>query len=230
MKKNLFSILLAADSAAGNGPASAPGKTEDRALKAGHVKVRATGQPVNLDGTHIPNGKGESAVIHEKHLPRLGGLVTKVATIAAILFLGFAAQAQVYSAAPSVSITNGSTVKFDGSSTTNQTVAALTTNTCNSVITLTKYDQVAIQPVFKLMGSGTTAVAFNFDWSGDSSNWVSYYTASVTPAGTASVTGIWSTNVGPVGYLRLSTIGNPNANAITNLNIKVITKPSRFGS
>ena len=81
------------------------------------------------------------------------------------------------------------------------------------------------------MGAGTTAVTFDVDWSGDATNWVTGYgRISVTPAGTATVTGIWSTNVGPVGYIRIANVGNPNASAITNLNLKVIVKPSRFGS
>jgi hypothetical protein len=54
-------------------------------------------------------------------------------------------------------------------------VAAATTNTTiassNLVISVTRGANVAIMPIVKLQGAGTTAVVFLFDESVDGSNW-----------------------------------------------------------
>jgi len=111
-------------------------------------------------------------------------------------------------------------------------VAAASTNTAvNADITVTKYDAVALQVVFALQGAGTTACTFAVHESIDGTTYddTAVQTLSVTPAGTDTVCGVLPISPGAVGYLRLKTIGNPNANAITNLVIKRVFKPRSNG-
>jgi hypothetical protein len=104
-------------------------------------------------------------------------------------------------------------------------VAAATTNTVSYTIATTRNQFVAVQPVFKLTGSGTSAVVFKFEESLDRTNWVtSSLSVSVTAAGTSTVSGIGTLTVNGVGWLKLVTIENPNANAVTNLTLIAATK------
>jgi hypothetical protein len=240
MKNNSYRILRVADADQAGGPpktpapaapppsATNPPGAANRAVKTEMVTVRAGARHVHVDGFTI-EPKTE-AKIQAARVASLGNLVTKVAAIAVLLLCGFAARAQQYSAA-AVAITNGATIKFDGSSTTNQTVAASTLQPVNDTITLTKYDQVGFQVSFKLMAAGTAPVPLVFAWSGDGTTWVpNYFTMSITPNGTTMVQGINWTNVGPVGYMQFTSISNNNNSPITNLMIKPLLKPSRNGS
>lgn len=151
----------------------------------------------------------------------------KTIIAAALLALGtFAASAQQYTGT-TIAVTNGSSAGFDG--TTNLcVVAATTTNTCNSVLTLTKTGDVGIQLTTKLSGSGTSAVTASFDTSFDGTNWTTgNYTIIATAAGATTVTVTTNLTIGTVGYLRLASLGNANANGSTNT-VRYWTKPSRF--
>ena len=101
-------------------------------------------------------------------------------------------------------------------------VAAATTNAVTTpVLTVVKSSDVAIQASFKLTGAGTSAVVFNFDESIDNSSWKSNSrTLSVTPAGTTTVVNMGNYTLGGAGFLRLSSVQNPNSAAITNLVLK----------
>lgn len=106
-------------------------------------------------------------------------------------------------------------------------VAASTTNsyTTHAVFTAAYSSDIALQPIFKLTGSGTSAVVFVFDISLDGSNWYSSaFTISVTAAGTSTVTKTASQSLGSQPYVRLSSIQNPNASAITNLSLVATMK------
>jgi hypothetical protein len=125
--------------------------------------------------------------------------------------------------------TNTATAILNG--TTNHVVNA-TTNALGYPITCTKFGDVGIQVVFKLTASGTTAVIFKFSESLDGVNYVANTarTLSVTPAGTAVVTGLTNQVLNGIGYLRLDTIENANSTDVTNLSVMLVTKPSRFGN
>lgn len=113
---------------------------------------------------------------------------------------------------------------------TNNLAAATTNSTAAKVIGLAKYDQVAIDVKFKLIGSGTSAVVLKLDEGLDGSNWVANTrTISITAAGTSTVYFCTNYTVDSVGYLRLNVIENPNASAITNLQIRAYVKPRRSG-
>lgn len=122
--------------------------------------------------------------------------------------------------APSV---NGQSVTYDTPTTSltggTNNVSATTTNTSFSVIIdAPRSTYVGLQPVFSLTGAGTSAVVFKFDKSLDRVHWESGgATVSVTANGTNVVTAASSVTLGAIGYLKLTTVENPNASAITNL-------------
>ncbi len=108
-------------------------------------------------------------------------------------------------------------------------VAAATTNTTiassNVIAAVTRSRYVTLQPIFKLTGSGTTAVVLVFDESTDGSTWESAaHTVSVTAAGTTEVTAVQNVQLEGIGFLRLGAIRNPNAEAVTNLSVKISYK------
>jgi len=113
---------------------------------------------------------------------------------------------------------------------TNNLAAATTNSTAAKVIGLAKYDQVAIDIKFKLVGSGTSDVVFKLDEGLDNSNWVANKrTIAVTANGTGTVYFCTNYTVDTTGYLRLNVVENPNASAITNLQIRAYVKPRRNG-
>ena len=225
MKNN----LLMAD------PADGGGKAEKK------IKVKATLNPVRVgDLTIEPDvldkrGKVARAAtpveIPESVFKQLGTLVTKVAALALLAFLAgaFNAGAQQYQAVP-VAVTNGSSLAWTGMNGPTNAIAATTTNTCASVVALTKYDEVAIELTGKLVGAGTSAINSTWSVSSDGSNFTAArYVISLTAAGTTTQTWVTNLNVGAVGYLRLDTIGNANATAATNVAVRVWVKPKRNG-
>lgn len=134
--------------------------------------------------------------------------------LAACFVLAIPAKAQNYSI-QTTTLTGG----------TNNVSATTTNSSLAIVMPVPKSSFIGIQPSFKLTGSGTTAVVFSFDESIDNSVWTSgTQTLSITPAGTTVVTGIKNFSANGVGFLRLSSIANANATAITNLVVKFATK------
>jgi len=129
--------------------------------------------------------------------------------------------------APDVSAQN---VTYDLQSTslnggTANQAGASTNSTYNVQITVTKATHLGVQPVFRLDGSGTSAVVCKFDESLDGSNWsASAFSVSVTANGTNVVTGVGDFAVNSRGYIRLRTIENPNAGNITNLVLRAAAK------
>lgn len=114
----------------------------------------------------------------------------------------------------------GSTLNISATS-TNTTMAA----TNLAVIEATRALDIAIQPSFKLTGSGTSPVVLKFDTSIDNSNWtVASQSITITAAGTATVSKAQNFTLGAVTYMRLSQVENPNASAITNLTIRYVQK------
>ena len=106
-------------------------------------------------------------------------------------------------------------------------VAASTTNSVTApVLAFTRSTYGVVQTTFKLTGAGSSTVVLTFDESVDNSNWdLATRTLSVTANGTTAVTGLSNYTLGGAGYLRLSSVENPNAAAITNLVVKYSYKP-----
>lgn len=108
-------------------------------------------------------------------------------------------------------------------------VAAGTTNTAiassNVVFEVTRGTQIAVQPKFRLTGSGTSDVVFMFETSVDAVTWsASQLSVSVTATGTNVTSALATLNVGGAGFLRLSAVENPNGAAVTNLVIATAYK------
>jgi hypothetical protein len=110
---------------------------------------------------------------------------------------------------------------------TNIVAAATTNSTIRGTIYAGRGLDVAIQPIFQLDGTGTSAVVFNFDESLDNVNWATNTRSiSVTASGTNVVTSLSDFTIAS-GFLRLSSVQNPNAQNITNLVIKTSQKGAR---
>jgi len=111
-------------------------------------------------------------------------------------------------------------------------LAAVTETNPAAVVTLTKFEDVSIQVSGKLDDAGTDVTAVKFARSVDG---VTYETTpsmviSLTHAGTTTTACLSNWNVGAVGYIKCVAISNAAATAnLTNLVIKVTTKPARFG-
>lgn len=141
----------------------------------------------------------------------LKALVSLVA-FAAIAFFTPAAQAQSYN-----QINSGFAATFNIAATsTNTTVAA----TNGASIYATKANYLAIQPSFKLTGSGTSTVVFKFDESVDGTNWkIASRNISVAANGTTAVATVLNLTDACPGFFRLSQIENPNSTALTNISV-----------
>lgn len=109
-------------------------------------------------------------------------------------------------------------------------VPAAATNASVGTITVTKHDLFALQVTFKLQGAGTTAVVAKLYESLDGTTFddTAVSTLSITPAGTAQVSGVLPVSSTAVGYFRVA-LENPNASAVTNAVWTVATKPKRNG-
>lgn len=106
--------------------------------------------------------------------------------------------------------------------TTNTT---FTTSQPTAAFTVPPQTDLPIQIVFKLTGSGTSACVFKFDESADNVNWkANAYSVTVTANGTSTVNNTGNFNIKGMPFLRLQTIENPNASAITNLLVQCIEK------
>lgn len=141
----------------------------------------------------------------------------KLFTLSLLLAASLLSAHAQYVLAPSI---NGGTFNI-AASTTNTTIGSSNL----AVIVATRAIDIAIQPQFKLTGAGTSPVVLKFDESIDNSNWtVATRSITITPSGTTLVSKMANFTVGAAGYLRLSQIENPNAEAVTNLVIKYAQK------
>lgn len=249
MKLKIYGYrLLAADPADGNGTdkEKAEKKAGDKKIKM--VKVRNnTAQPIAIDGIVLhPRvlGKDGKVVkeapeieVPEKHLDRLGKWVTEVVAcllLAALLMFAGNAGAQQYNPAASTAFfatTNGASTLLNGGT---NTIAANSTNTYNSKVGLTKYDEVSLEISYAYTGAGTGIQTFNFASSNDGTNRATAgqtYSFTLAGNGTTPVTLVTNIYVGASGYLFLTTGANTNATLITtNLLVRAVPKPSRRGS
>lgn len=129
-----------------------------------------------------------------------------VLTIAALLAVP--TQAQSYSIG-TATITSNSVV-------TTAIAASATNTTVRASIPATRADNLGLQLSISLAGAGTSAVVAKFDESLDGSNWESSaHSITATANGTNVVTTVSTIAVGAIGYLRLSSIENPNAQVLT---------------
>lgn len=109
-------------------------------------------------------------------------------------------------------------------------IAATSTNTTMSATNgmvgyCRSLTYTALQPTFKLTGTGTSACVFTFDTSVDGSVWnAGAFTISVTANGTNSVATVSNQTTGSIPYVRLAGVTNPNSNAITNLYVAIVAK------
>jgi hypothetical protein len=144
-------------------------------------------------------------------------LIKGLLLIAALIFIAPKAHAQRYSLQSATITSNSVTVTAIAATATNTTVRA--------DIPATKAINLGIQASFVLAGSGTSAVVLKFDESLDGSNWESAaHSLTITANGTSSVVGVANLSLGGIGFIRLSSVENPNANAINSLVIKYAQK------
>lgn len=109
--------------------------------------------------------------------------------------------------------------------TTNAIPATTTNSTIRGTIVATHAVDIAVQASFVLGGAGTTAVVLKFDESIDNVNWTAAAVSiSITANGTSSVSKVSNFTIGGIGYLRLSSVENPNASAIASLAVKYAQK------
>jgi hypothetical protein len=135
----------------------------------------------------------------------------------AALFTVPTARAQSYDVASATITSNSVVVTAIAATATNTTVRAS--------IPATRADNLGLQASFVLAGSGTSAVVLKFDESLDGSNWESAaHSLTVTANGTNSVVGVSTIALNGIGYLRLSSVENPNGQAINSLVIKYSQK------
>jgi hypothetical protein len=118
------------------------------------------------------------------------------------------AQAQSYNLSTATITSNSVVVTVIDNAVTNSTVRA--------TIPATRSANIALQVSIALAGAGTSAVVCRFDESVDGSNWeASAHSVSVTANGTNTVTTVANVAVNAIGFLRLSSIENPNAEDVT---------------
>ena len=106
----------------------------------------------------------------------------------------------------------------------------------NGLVTLTKFDEVALVATGKLSGAGTATISLTGYASVDGVN-VATDTALVNwtiPAqGTltfVSVTNISRTVIGSIGYLKFTTLANGNSTILSNFGVAAYPKPVRTGN
>ncbi len=197
------------------------------------VKVRAK-EFVSVDGRAFQ--KDQEGEVSAQQYAALACRFIKLAAVALVATLGLMtagaqnqpSQRTQYGATALVQ-TNG--IALDGSSTTNQCIGVNSATNYTQTIPLTKYGDIGLQMSFKLMAAGTTAVTAVFDGSGDGVNWVpSAVVFPVTASGTTAVSGYTNVTLNSLGYLRLNYITNGNNAVLTNLNLRVVYKPNRYGN
>jgi hypothetical protein len=110
-------------------------------------------------------------------------------------------------------------------------VLAATTNTYSAVIAnCTQYDQVGLQISMKGSNTFSGNVTFEFAKGGDSSTFATVapgaFTLTVAGNGSTQVNYVTNVTMGALGYLKLTSVGNPSASAyLTNVTVSVIKKP-----
>lgn len=131
-----------------------------------------------------------------------------IAVIAVAALFAAPASAQSYNVSSATITSNSVPITLIAASATNSTVRA--------TIPATRSANLGLQVSITLAGSGTSAVVAKFDESLDGTNWESAaHTVSVTANGTNTVTTVSTIAVNAIGFLRLSSVENPNAQVAT---------------
>ena len=113
-------------------------------------------------------------------------------------------------------------------SSTNSIAASGTASPTDATITAKKFLNVAIQPQFKLSGTGTGNVTFSFakGLSGGIYETTPSVTVVVAASGTNVVSGVTNVNLGAVSALKLVSIVNANTpSTATNVVVNYAIKP-----
>lgn len=125
-------------------------------------------------------------------------------------------EAQSYNLSSATITSNSVTITAIAASATNTTVRAS--------IPATRSANLGLQGTISLAGAGTSAVVLKFDESLDGANWESAaHSLTITANGTNSVTTVSTIALNAIGYLRLSSVENPNAQVLT-VGIKFASK------
>lgn len=143
-----------------------------------------------------------------------------ITILAALALFAFGAQAQGnYQAASLLSTTASIT-------------AGATTN-YNTVINVTKWDEIALQLSYKLAAAtaNNSNVTVTLSRSLDGVNWGTADKLVFTLAAnsTNQVSTITNIDTGSIGYYRLDSIANANTNTMTNILVRFAVKPKRQG-
>jgi hypothetical protein len=142
--------------------------------------------------------------------------IKNMLALIAFMALAFTAHAQSYNQGSILGGTANSPASTDNTT-------YYTTN--STVIPCTKATEIALQLEHKLQGAGTSAVVARFDESVDGITWTaSTRLMTNTSAGTTLVSKTQTFTVGAVGYIRLASINNSSATAVTNLIVKYAFK------
>lgn len=134
-------------------------------------------------------------------------IIAAVAVVSAISAFNADAQSVTY-----LSGVNGGT----------NNIAATSTNNLSTSQTAVIYSRwISLQPSFALTSTGTSACTFAISNSVDNANWNLYGTLSVTAAGTTPVNIVTNIDTGGTVFWKLGPVGNPNANAMTNVAVAI---------
>jgi hypothetical protein len=148
---------------------------------------------------------------------------------AAIICAAHLAPAQQYSTFY-VSSNGVATMTLDGGT---NTVTALKTNSFY-IVPLTKYGDVGLEFQFTHHTAGATSnLLFNIWESLDGTSKPTLaprYVIALTATGTTAVRAVTNFTVGPVGYLLLEPANTNAALVFTNVQVRYVPKPKRFGN
>lgn len=145
---------------------------------------------------------------------------TLKSALALIAFAAIALTQSVQAQSYNISYIGGATANSPAST---DNTTWYTTN--STPIAITKASNVALQVESKLQGAGTSAVIFRFGASADGVTYTSnYLLVTNTAAGTTLVSSVRDVAVGGIGFLRLESINNANATAVTNLFVRYAFK------
>jgi hypothetical protein len=126
----------------------------------------------------------------------------------------------------------GSAQQYEVALVSTQMVLTSGTSNINSVVTITKYQDVAIQLTI-LPGSAATTngnITASFAKSADGTTYETTASSTIVAAanGTAAVTKVGTISAGAAGYLKLTTLANASYGTVTGI-ITVVKKPQRYG-
>ena len=116
---------------------------------------------------------------------------------------------------------------FTGSNGTNNAVAGASTNTYTSGTTFTAANSsgISLQVTASASGTQSSVSTLVFDVSNDNVNWrSSAYRIAMPAFKVAAATTNTTLTLGPIPYLRLTSVENPDAAMLTNVTVKAFIK------